>query len=152
MNLHTSSSKDFGPSMMHTPKSDAVVASISAQSYNPEGPQTDTRSKNQRSASKYAAYKEQIRQSSKVQKNRTPARERSAGKGLRKSRELEPTESDARLNKLIADYRAENERCTAKINELKERLADQRDAPREGRSTSTGPTDKIYAKSFKVTS
>ena len=38
---------------------------------------------------------------------------------------LEATASDARLNKLIEDYRAENERCTQKINELKERLKDQ---------------------------
>ena len=34
------------------------------------------------------------------------------------------TASDARLNKLIRDYRMENERCTSKINELKERLVD----------------------------
>ena len=34
------------------------------------------------------------------------------------------TESDVRLNKLISDYRVENERCTRKINELKDRLGE----------------------------
>jgi len=32
---------------------------------------------------------------------------------------LEKTPSDLRLNKLIEDYRAENDRCSSKINELK---------------------------------
>ena len=65
---------------------------------------------------------------------------------MRRSEGVEPTESDARLNKLIEEYRAENERCTEKIAELKQRLTDQTEA--------RGPigSDKIYAKSFKVTS
>ena len=63
----------------------------------------------------------------------------------RQSSGLEMTPSDARLNKLIEDYRAENERCTSKINELKVRLQQQQD------DRSNGLThDKIYSKSFKV--
>ena len=57
------------------------------------------------------------------------------------------TPSDARLNKLIEDYRAENERCTNKINELKNRLQSQQDDRQNGLTH-----DRIYAKSFKVTS
>lgn len=37
--------------------------------------------------------------------------------------QMKPTPSDSRLNKLINDYRMENDRCTQKINELKHRLA-----------------------------
>lgn len=33
------------------------------------------------------------------------------------------TGSDAKLSKLITEYKAENERCSAKISELKERLS-----------------------------
>ena len=41
---------------------------------------------------------------------------------------MKPTPSDSRLNKLINDYRVENERCTQKINELKQRLAQHTDS------------------------
>lgn len=81
------------------------------------------------------------------------------------------TQNDLRLNKLITDYRAENERCTKKINELKKRLVDGSTEPvtRKQRnntgvhitpgsfSPSSGhqrqeieADNKIYAKSFKV--
>lgn len=39
---------------------------------------------------------------------------------------LAPTPSDLRLNKLIEEYRAENERCTGKIGELRQRLHEQK--------------------------
>jgi len=54
---------------------------------------------------------------------------------------LQPTESDARLYKLIEDYRAENERCTQKINDLKQRLHQPADVSQ----------DKIFAKSHNIT-
>ena len=67
------------------------------------------------------------------------------------------TESDARLNKLINDYRMENERCTTKISELKQRLVEQQEHDSLGAGTDSmrgGASDhnKIYAKSFKATS
>lgn len=86
------------------------------------------------------------------QRSKTPVRdscrtidpnERRLGNTENRRRGMEANESDLRLNKLIQDYRQENERCTYKINELKQRLSD----PMEGH----GSPNKIYAKSYKVT-
>ena len=74
--------------------------------------------------------------------NRTVEKERRTSKTRQpKANALEQTPSDIRLNKLIEDYRAENERCVYKISELKERLQNQPD-----RYT----PEKLSVKSFKV--
>ena len=100
---------------MYTPKDELAQ---------PEGPsQVDNR--RSRSSAKYsgAGYSEN-RRSAKVanQGSRTPVKHVVRDKGG-----AEPTASDLRLNKLIADYKAENERCTHKINDLKQRLKEQQD-------------------------
>lgn len=63
-----------------------------------------------------------------------------------------------RLNKLINDYRVENERCTMKISQLKQRLHEQQEEHGTAGGTSgnhslrgSAANDKIYAKSYKVT-
>ena len=60
------------------------------------------------------------------------------------------TASDVRLSKLITNYRRENERCTAKINELKQRLADYQE--NETALQQAHFNEKVSAKSFKVAS
>lgn len=66
-------------------------------------------------------------------------------------RDDETTASDARLSKLINDYRRENERCTSKINELKQKLSEQHDNNNLAERASAF-NEKINAKSFKVSS
>lgn len=55
---------------------------------------------------------------------------------------LELSSSDLRLSKLIEDYRAENERCTHKITELKDMLS----SPQNDRFDASGYiNDRIYS-------
>ena len=99
MNVQQSSGKDFS---MYTPKSEYEQ---------PEGPVQNEMRKSRSSN----------RRGTRTTTQRTPNK----GQQLRQSAAVEPSDSDRRLNKLIADYKAENERCTSKINDLKMRLKEQ---------------------------
>lgn len=82
----------------------------------------------------------------------TPNRHLTGHRNMGGHSSAEQTDSDARLNKLINDYRMENERCTLKISELKQRLVEQQQVDSSGPDNLRSVNDKIYAKSFKAAS
>lgn len=107
-----------------------------------EGPHSSSdMAKRAKSSSRYAANTDSRRsgqQAMRKSSGRTPMRDsmresvrtiddtrvNRRENGGRLSKDDESTASDARLTKLITDYRRENERCTSKINELKQKLSE----------------------------
>ena len=158
LNLVQTSGKD---TTLYSPKSQQSDAGL-------EGPHISSQKKKARSSAKYAGgYTDERRSNKTNHMSKTPNRDAAvhtvdsddqqkrygltASKGQRGGHPInqashfsaeQQSASDARLNKLINDYKMENERCTMKISQLKDRLADQQE--------DAAGHDKIYAKSYRV--
>ena len=135
---------------MYTPTGSAMKQSMRSEG----GPMESRKSRSSNKVGSqggsvgYQEARKQVNQTQIRPKSKTPSRTLDGDS----SQGLKATQSDARLNKLIADYRQENDRCTAKINALKMKLNEQHDRPRTAVSPGGIQNDsRVYAKSFKVT-
>ena len=82
----------------------------------------------------------------RVEKNSRSVTPLASNQRSSKKRNQNVSQSDARLNKLITDYRAENARCTKKINELKMRLSDNHTAASKGHAQRKEQFTPSYSK------